>query len=338
MKLRGIVGKVLRWVVPLLISGIAIWLVLRDVEFSQFANNLTKIGWQTFAFATVVYFVSYAFRAFCWYILLRRKVSYRDAFFTMGAGYLLNNIFPFRLGEVGRAVLLDDPNRISALEVLSSVVVERIFDVFLATVFVLSVLPRVISGGYDQRLIIIAFVMAVMGLMMLFFLAKFRNQIAVWLNHWGERSDFVKNWLTPKIGHLLEGLSVLNDPAAFALAFGSLAISWSLAFSKNFIIFRELYPNPQFWWIVFILSAGAFGAALPSAPAGLGVFEGVVVASFALVGVRTDVAFTHAIVVHAMVFIYSSLIGLIGLRLRGEALVAFIQRVLRRSPKVQTVE
>jgi uncharacterized protein (TIRG00374 family) len=338
MKLKGIVGKVLRWVVPLLISGIAIWLVLRDIEFSQFTNNLLKIGWQTLAIATVVYFVSYAFRAFCWYILLKRKVTYRDAFFTMGAGYLLNNIFPFRLGEVGRAVLLDDPNRISALEVLSSVVVERIFDVFLAAVFILSVLPRVISGGYDQRLIIMAFVMAVMGLLLLFLLARFRDQIAVWLNHWGKRSKFVNHWLTPKITHLLEGLSVLTDPGAFALAFGSLTLSWGLAFGKNFIIFSDLYPNPSFWWIIFILSAGAFGAALPSAPAGLGVFEGVVVASFALVGVGADVAFTQAIVVHAMVFIYSSLIGLIGLRLRGEALVAFIQRVSRSSPKVQSVE
>jgi hypothetical protein len=90
--------------------------------------------------------------------------------------------------------------------------------------------------------------------------------------------------------------------------------------------------------MIFVLSAGAFGAALPSAPAGLGVYEGVVVAAFALLGVGTEVAFTHAIVTHAMVFTYANLIGLIGLRLRGEALITFIQRVLKRSPRVQVVE
>ncbi len=48
----------------------------------------------------------------------------------MSAGYLLNNIFPFRLGEIGRAILLDDPERSPALEVFSSILMERVFDVF----------------------------------------------------------------------------------------------------------------------------------------------------------------------------------------------------------------
>jgi glycosyltransferase 2 family protein len=138
-------GKVLRWLVPLLISALAIWLVLREIEISQFLTNLRLIRWPTFLLASVFYFISYTARVFCWYILLRRKVSYRDVFFTMGVGYLLNNIFPFRLGEIGRAVFLDDPERISMFEVFSSIVVERIFDVFLAAMFVLSVLPRILG-------------------------------------------------------------------------------------------------------------------------------------------------------------------------------------------------
>lgn len=101
---KRVSGKVLRWLVPLLISGLAIWLVLREIEFSQFVTNLKLIRWPTLLLASVFYFMSYAARVYCWYILLRRKVSYRDAFFTMGVGYLINNIFPFRLGEIGRAV------------------------------------------------------------------------------------------------------------------------------------------------------------------------------------------------------------------------------------------
>ena len=331
-------SKALRWLVPLLISGLAIWLVLREIDFSQFVTNLRLIRWPTFLLASVFYFASYAVRVFCWYILLRRKVSYGDAFFTMGVGYLLNNIFPFRLGEIGRAVFLDDPERISMFEVLSSVVVERVFDVFLAAVFVLSVLPQILGGNYDQRLITVALVTALIGLGVLFLLANNRIRIGTWLDRWGDRSKFLKHWLTPKILHALEGLSVLTTPRVFLLAFFSLALSWGLAFVQNHLIFNNLYSDPPFWWMTFVLSAGAFGAALPSAPAGLGVFEGAVVAAFALLGVGAEVAFTHAIVIHAMTFIYSSLIGLIGLRLRSEVLFTFIQRVLKRAPQVQAVE
>lgn len=330
--------RIMRWLVPLAFSGLAIWLILGELEFSQFVDNLGLISWETYLIASMVYLVSYSLRAFCWYVLLRRKVSYKDAFFTMGVGYLLNNIFPFRLGEIGRAVLLDDSGRMSPLEVFSSVVVERIFDVFLAAIFILSVLPRILIGDYDERLIIIAFVLAVTGLLILFLLAKYRLNVAAWLSGWGERSAFVKNWVTPKVAHALEGFAVLNDPRAFLLAFGSLVLSWGLAFGKHQIIFSNLYPSPPFWWMVFVLSAGAFGAALPSAPAGLGVYEGVVVAAFALLGISTGVAFTHAIVTHAMAVIYSSLIGLIGLKMRGEALITFFQRVLRRSPHIKSVE
>jgi len=332
---RPIRGKVLRWMVPLLLSGLAIWLVLRNVEITQFVSYFTRIRWQTYLLASAAYFLSFILRAFCWHTLLRGKVSYRDAFFTMGAGYLLNHIFPFRLGEIGRAVLLEDPDHISLLEVFSSVIVERIFDVFLAAVFILSVLPRILSVEFDQSLIIIVFFLGVIGLIILFFLAKFRIQIASWLLRWGERSNFVKNWVTPKVAHALEGFSVLTDPRAFSLAFVSLALSWGFAFVQNFVIFSDLYSNPPFWWMIFVLSAGAFGAALPSAPAAVGVFEGVVIAAFALLGVGAEVAFTYAIVVHAMIFIYANLIGLIGLRLRGEAVINYFLKVIKREDLVR---
>lgn len=336
--IKSALGKALRWLIPLIISAIALWLVLRNIAFSQFIFYLSKIGWQTFALATLVYLISFNFRAFCWYLLLQRKVSYKDAFFTIGAGYLLNNIFPFRLGEIGRAVLLDDPDGISGLEVLSSVLVERVFDVFLAAVFVLSMLPRILMGGYDQSLIVLALVFAVLGLVVLIFASNFQEKINGWFTHWGEKVAFIKNWVAPKVSQVLKGLSILKKPVTFMLALSSLAISWILAFGQSHILFRAIYPQPPFWWLVFVLSAAAFGAALPSAPAGWGVFEGVKVAAFALLGVEPEIAFTLAIVVHLMSFVYASVIGLIGLRLRGEAVVALYHRVTHHSSSKQSLE
>jgi len=253
----------------------------------------------------------------------------------MGVGYLLNNIFPFRLGEFGRAVLLDDPQGPSTLEVLSSVLVERIFDVFLAAVFVLSMLPRIIGEGFDQTFILMAFILTIAGLVVLFLAVRFRDHIITWLKHWGEKANFVKTWIEPKVSQVLEGLTVLNDPSAFLLAFFSLAISWFIAFGENYIIFQTLYPQPPFWWMIFVLSVGAFGAALPSAPAGLGVFEGVMVAAFALLGVVSETAFTHAIVIHLLAFIYTNILGLIGLQRRGVAAIALFHRVFNRSAEIK---
>jgi uncharacterized protein (TIRG00374 family) len=169
-------------------------------------------------------------------------------------------------------------------------------------------------------------------MVVLYAATRFQNQINTRLSHWGEKRGFIKNWLAPKLKQFLIGLSVLNNPKFFLLAFGSLFLSWIIAFGENYVIFQNLYPSPPLWWMVFILSAGAFGMALPSIPAGFGLFEGVMVAAFALVGVNPDLAFTHAIIIHAISFVFSNLIGLVGLKLRGEAVITLYKRVIHRSP------
>lgn len=333
-----LIKKLFRWLIPLGISAGAIWLVFRNIKWSMIVDNLAKISPMTYVWATVAFFLSYFFRVYCWYILLRRKVSYNDAFFTMGAGYLLNNLFPFRLGELGRAILLDDPDGVSTLEALSSVLVERVFDVFLAAVFVISMLPRLLGQNFDQSLIIIAFLITTLGIVILYLAARFRLQIISWLDEWGEKVEFVKRWINPKARQVLEGLSVLNNPQSFLLALGSLTISWLIAFGENYVVFRNLYASPPFWWMVFVLGAGAFGAAFPSAPSGIGVFEGMMVAAFVVLGVSSELALTHAILIHVMSFVITNIIGLVGLRMRGEAVIGLYQRVVNRKPKIQASE
>ena len=322
----------LRWLLPLFVSGLVAWLVLRKIDYQVLVNNLKNITWQSYLLATILYFASYILRVFSWHFFLRCKISYKDAFLTMGAGYLLNNLFPFRLGEIGRAVLLDEPERISFFQVLSSVFVERLFDVLLAAVFILSVLPKIIGGYFDKRLILLTFVLALCGLVSLFVLVKKRQAVENWLYREKSEHKKLQSWLAPKIVRFLDGLSTLTTPKIFLLAFVSLTLSWGVAFMQNWVIFRDLYSTPPFWWMVFVLSAGAFGAALPSAPAGLGVFEGAVVASFGLLNVQPEMALTHAMIIHGMSVIFSSLIGLAGLHLRGEAIFGFFQRVVAHDP------
>ncbi len=330
----GFVRKVLRWLLPLGFSAAAIWLVLRDVEWTDVVQNLSKIPASTILLASLIFLLGLSLRVFCWYLLLGRRISYKDTFFVMNAGYLLNNIFPFRLGEIGRAMLLDDPEGLSAWEVLSSIILERVLDVFLAGVFVLGMLPRIIGGAYDQRLISLALGIAVIGIIVLYLTARYRSQIALWLEKWSLKSTFVQKWLSPKLVQILNGLAVFDRPSFFLLAFGSLAASWGLAFLMHYLVFSNLFPTPPFWWMIFVLGAGAFGAALPSAPAALGVFEGVMVAAFSLLGVDQGLAFTHAIIVHAIQFMLTNILGLVGLRLRGQAVVDLYRRATRQSSDV----
>jgi uncharacterized protein (TIRG00374 family) len=70
-------------------------------------------------------------RGKAWHTLLRRRAAYRDVFFTLNEGYLINNILPFRLGEVARAYLLGRKAHLSFWDVLSTVLIERFLDLAL---------------------------------------------------------------------------------------------------------------------------------------------------------------------------------------------------------------
>src|SRR5690606_15468982 len=57
-----------------------------------------------------------------------RGVSYSKVFHIQNIGYMLNNLLPFRLGDVARAVLIGNVPPLSISQGISTMVVERLFD------------------------------------------------------------------------------------------------------------------------------------------------------------------------------------------------------------------
>ena len=117
-----------RWLPGLIISAIAILLLIGFSDWQGIINAISgiRIGW--LIPAILFFLVSIGLRAYSWMILLQKKAKYGRVFITLNEGYLLNNVFPFRLGELGRAYLLSDSTKMSGFFVLSTIVIERIYD------------------------------------------------------------------------------------------------------------------------------------------------------------------------------------------------------------------
>jgi len=102
---RSKFSGVVRWLPGLIISAIAIWLLISFSNWQEViqAVSLIKLNW---LFPALIFFViSLGLRTLSWMILLQNKAPYGRVFLALNEGYLLNNIFPFRLGELGRAFL-----------------------------------------------------------------------------------------------------------------------------------------------------------------------------------------------------------------------------------------
>src|SRR5512139_1829361 len=138
-------GKILRmkrwqfWL-GVLISVVFIWLALRGLHFDDFWTAIKQANYAWIITGILVYFVGVLVRSWRWQYLLNpiKKIPMRVMFPTTIIGYMGNNIYPARAGEVLRAVVLKRKEGVAISASLATIIVERIFDgvVMLSFVFV----------------------------------------------------------------------------------------------------------------------------------------------------------------------------------------------------------
>ncbi len=126
--------------VGVLISAIALWWALSKLNFSDFWQAIIRANYWWVLPGIVVYFIAVWIRAWRWHYLLKpiQPIKTRVMFPITCIGYMGNNIYPARAGEVLRAVVLKRREGVPISASLATIIVERIFDgvVMLAFVFV----------------------------------------------------------------------------------------------------------------------------------------------------------------------------------------------------------
>ncbi len=123
-----------------LISIVFIWLALRGLRLDEFWDSVKQANYFWLLPGIAVYFVGVWVRAWRWHYLLGpiKKIPTATMFPITTIGYMGNNIYPARAGEVLRAVMLKRKEGVAVSASLATIIVERIFDgvVMLAFVFV----------------------------------------------------------------------------------------------------------------------------------------------------------------------------------------------------------
>jgi len=324
--------RIPRWLPGAIISIILIVAILQFVDLNAMVEAVRQADYRLIAAATVLSFVWMAVRAKVWQTLLRNRASYKDALYTEGEGYLLNNFLPFRLGELGRAFLISRKSNLQFAEVLPTIVIERVVDLGISASFLLFSLPYVISrvsgetniatAQNAQRIGAIAGGVVLFGLVMLYVLAHY-NQWAVNLFHklsarWPSLQKFGGGFLEA----FFEGLGVLKDGWLFIRFLLWMTLNWAVALAAYYLMMLAYFPETQIIWIFFILGAVALGGAIPAAPGAIGTFEAAFAgAVILLVGQQaSSTALTVALTARLYNYLNSGIIGFIGLSREGETL------------------
>ena len=98
-----------------LISVFFITLVLKDLDLSAFWSEVGRANYWWLIPGVGLYFVAVWARAWRWHYLLRplKAISTAKIFPIVAIGYMGNNVYPARAGEVLRAAVLNRKEDIS---------------------------------------------------------------------------------------------------------------------------------------------------------------------------------------------------------------------------------
>jgi uncharacterized protein (TIRG00374 family) len=281
------------------------------------------------ALALLVAVVWLIVRGLVWQALLQHKASYSQVFFTITEGYLLNNVLPFRLGEVARAYLLSNKAKMDFWQVLSTIIIERILDLAMAVGLLFGTLAFVVGGAWAKQAAIGVGIFVAAGLATLYLMARNQGGALRLLERLGRRWPFLLRISGRRLEAFFDGISVLTNPSVFVQAVFWMVLDWGLAVLQFYILLLAFFPNGQLLWAAFALGVAALGIAAPSSPGAVGVLELSLVGALAVFGLDSSTALAYALTDHLFNYVINGFLGAYALAKDGESLTGLYQRVRR---------
>ena len=303
-----------------LISIVFIWLALRGLRLEDFWDAVKQANYIWLLPGIAVYFVGVWVRAWRWHYLLGpiKKIPTKTMFPITTIGYMGNNIYPARAGEVLRAVILKRREGVSVSASLATIIVERIFDGVVMLAFVFVNLPELAkltgaSGfvGNIQQVAIIG-TGVFLGALAVFLLAAMFPQVTA---KFGLRliERFAPKRLQMKITGImhkfLDGLASLRSPFNVLMVFFTSVIIWLLETGKYWFVMQAFDFSVSFFALMLMNGIVNLATTIPSAPGYIGTFDAPGIAVLTAYGVEHSVAAGYTLVLHVALWLPITLLG-----------------------------
>lgn len=263
-----------------------------------------------------VYFVAVAARTWRWHYLLRhlKPIPLRELFPMVVIGYMGNNIYPARAGEVLRSYVLKRRDGVSISSSLATVFIERIFDGVVMLLFVFVALPAMPSLSDDVRNTVILGSLAFFGALIAFLALAARPVEANRLSAWGIRRFVPARFHEQAVElaeRFLHGLASLRRPQDVAMVFFTTVIIWLTETVKYWFVMHAFHFEVSFLALMLMNGVVNLATTIPTIlPGYIGTFDLPGIAVLVQFGVDKPIAAAYTLVLHAALWLPITLLGL----------------------------
>ena len=265
---------------------------LEDINRALFTANLFYVF-----LATLITFITFILRSIRWRMLLNtpRELSFVQYMSSTHIGYFLNNILPFRAGDLGRAQLLSNQSKeIRFSFLVGSLVAEKIIDLWIIGFFSIFIM----FSGYQD---VLGFKFSLIILLLYIITSTIifgRNSI---VNIVQEKFSITRNFID---GYLLVSKNKIK-------LVGISILLWCSFVVYIYLVLQALNINLTTQQYIGLTIISSIVTSLPVAPAAIGTYHLAVIYCLSLYGINIDLAQTAAILMHSLFLVYTIIFGYI---------------------------
>jgi uncharacterized protein (TIRG00374 family) len=300
----------------LLISAVFLWSALRGLRLREVWQEMVAADYIWLLPSVATYFVAVWARTWRWDYMLRplKQIPVRRLFPVVVIGYMGNNVYPFRAGEVLRSFVLQRQEDVPMSASLATVIVERVFDGLVMLLFVFIALPFAPTPGEGTRsLVIIASIGFFLALILFFALAAMPERalrLVTYLTTWPiTLSDPLRERVVGLAGRFLFGLQSLRQFRNVLMIFLTSVFIWLLETVKYWFVMQAFPFEVSFFALMLMNGVVNLFTTLPSAPGYVGTFDKPGIAVLVGYGVLPQVATAYTLVLHAALWLPVTLLG-----------------------------
>ena len=277
------------------LAVLILFLIIKLIGSEDIVDALRTASPAIVALSIPIYLISWPLRGMRYQQILMRMGHTHNLNFLVGCIALsqsANVILPARIGDVTRAYLLKRMKNIRLTTALSSLAIERIFDILAITL--IGALAIIVARGllidrWIESVLAAAGLLLAVIFVLLVLSLKIRTKIG------GVAMSFVR-----------EIARVSTNPGAFFTILGGSLLVWFFDTLTCFVIMSAFSVDTSLTRttmiaVVFLaIAVGNLAKIFPITPGAIGTYEAALTAIFSLGGIDPGIGFATALIDHAV--------------------------------------
>jgi glycosyltransferase 2 family protein len=295
------------------------YLAVRDVELSELARSLGDSNYWYLLPALALLAAGFFVRVLRWRYMFspETRPGLWPTTETLLLGQFLNSVLPFRAGDAARIVALRSFGGPSRVETAGTVVLERVFDVLALLLLLFVTLPWLPEVTWIRAAGTLGIVLTLVVVAAIVVLRVYGERaVRVVLIPFALLPFLSSARVEAAVRNLTQGVIALRSTRLGLLAFSLTLLSWIVLGMSFWLLMLGFDFGLSPMAGLLVVTATGLSHLLPSAPAGVGVFEAAAIVALAAYDVPQAPALSYALVAHALNVLPFLLAGLFVLNLR----------------------